>query len=182
VTARDLRKGSVLLFVVSAAATTFGQTQPPPKLPWGIGAQSAITLNLPADVRRIAEDDLEYDDGDAVKGVRADLNGDGVGDFLLQSDRRLCGNGGCVYVLCDGATRKKLGLFFGSVLYVYAERTHGYADVATYSHISASSATFTEYSFDGAQYSTRSKRTVDGVNTERLLRTLQSIPIWQPHQ
>ena len=93
-------------------------------MPWGIGAESTITLDVPAPIRRIAEDDLEYDDRQPIKGIRADLNGDGVDDFLLQSASRLCGNGGCVYVLCDGATRKKLGLFFGSVVYVYAERTH----------------------------------------------------------
>jgi len=169
----------VSILTVSSAIPLLSQAAPP-NLPWGIGPDSTVTLALPAAVRRIAEDDLEYDDGAPVKGVSVDLNGDNVNEFLLQSERRLCGNGGCVYVLCDGKTRRKLGLFFGSPLYVYAERTRGYPNVATYSHLSATSATYTEYGFDGTQYITISKRTVEGTNADRLLQMLRQIPIWRP--
>ena len=173
-------RGGVVLLIVSGAVTLFGQAQPPPKLPWGIGPQSVIPIDVPADIRRAVADDLEYDDGEPIKGVTADLDGDGVRDFLLQSAPSLCGNGGCVYVVCDGATHRKLGEFFGSPLYVRAERTRGYPNVATYSHLSAASATYTEYSFDGKSYVVTSKRTLEGPALDRLSGTLRQVPIWKP--
>jgi hypothetical protein len=173
-------RGGVVLLIVSGAVTLFGQAQPPPKLPWGIGPQSVIPIDVPADIRRAVADDLEYDAGEPIKGVAADLDGDGVRDFLLQSAPSLCGNGGCVYVVCDGATHRKLGKFFGSPLYVRAERTRGYPNVATYSHLSAASATYTEYSFDGKSYVVTSKRTLEGPALDRLSGTLRQVPIWKP--
>ena len=117
---------------------------------------------MPADIRRAVSADLEYDEGEPIEGVAVDLNGDAINDYLLQSAPRLCGNGGCVYVVCDGATERKLGQFFGSPLYVRAEFAHGYPNIATYSHQNAGSGTYTDYSFNGKAYIVTSARTVRG--------------------
>jgi hypothetical protein len=117
-----VKRIAILVCSLSAGLSPLAQTRAP-KPPWGIGPQSVIPIDVPADIRRTLGDDLEYDDGEPVKGVTADFDGDGVRDFLLQSAPSLCGNGGCVYVLCDGATHRTLGQFFGSPLYVRAERT-----------------------------------------------------------
>jgi len=170
----------ILVWALSAGVSVLAQGQPPPKPPFGIGLQSVTSINVPADVRRGVADDLEYDDGDPIKGIATDLNGDGVSDFILQSAPSLCGNGGCVYVLVDGASRRKIGEFFGTPLYVRAERTHGYPNIATYSHLSAASATHTEYSFDGRTYVVMSKRTLEGAVADRMTETLRQIPIWRP--
>jgi hypothetical protein len=166
-----------LLFVAVVSAAMSAQTS---RLPFAVGQQNVTTINMPTDVRRAIADDLEYDEADPLKGVATDLNGDGVTDFLVQSAPSLCGNGGCVYVLIDGAARRKVGQFFGGPLYVRAERSRGYANVATYSHASAQTGTFTEYSFDGNSYVVTSKRTVEGPALERLTEALRQIPNWTP--
>jgi hypothetical protein len=178
-----MRNALQLVFVVltgAVALTEPAHAQGPPKPPWALAQQSAISIALPPDVRLAAASDLDYDDAEPITGVAVDLNGDGIRDYLLQSAPRLCGNGGCVYVLYDGATRKKLGEFFGSPLYVHVERSHGAQNIATYSHQSADSATYTEYGFDGKVYSVTSVRTVTGPAADRLLETLRQIPIWPP--
>lgn len=169
-----------VLWPLGATAAFTAQSVRPPAAPWAFTQQSAIVVRVPATVRRAAGADLEYDETEPIKGAALDLNGDGVVDYLLQSAPSLCGNGGCVYVLCDGKTHKKLGEFLGSPLYVQAQRTHGYPRIAAYSHQSAASATYTEYSFDGTAYVVASTRTVEGAALDRLLESLRGIPVWRP--
>ena len=83
-------------------------------------------------------------------------------------------------MVCDGATRRKLGQFFGSPLYVRAEFAHGYPNIATYSHQTAGSSTYTDYSFNGKAYVVTSARTVEGAAADRLFETLRRVPIWRP--
>src|SRR6266404_5703715 len=111
--------------VISCLCVTIARAalaQSPPKPPWGLGMENTIPVSVPTRIRSRVGADLEYDDSEPMKGVVFDLDGDGVKDYLLQSAPSLCGNGGCIYVLCDGATGRKLGQFFGSPLYIRAER------------------------------------------------------------
>ncbi len=170
----------LVLWCISAAVGQITHAQGAPKPPWGLEPQSTIRINVPVDIRRAIGSDLEYDEAEPIKGVAVDLNGDGIIDYLLQSAPSLCGTGGCIYVVCDGATRRKLGQFFGSPLYVRAERGHGYPNIATYSHQSARSGIYTEYSFDGKAYVVTSARTVEGAAAEGLFETLRRVPIWRP--
>lgn len=173
---------TLILSCILATVGHIAQAQEPPKAPWGLEPQSTTPISVPADIRRTVGPDLDYDEAEPIKGVAADLNGDGIKDYLLQSAARLCGNGGCVYVLCDGATRKKVGQFLGSPLIVRAERVHGYPNIATYSHQSAGSATYTDYSFDGTTYVVTSTRRVEGAAADRLSETLRRVPIWRPRR
>jgi hypothetical protein len=163
-----------------AALGQMTHAQGPPKAPWGLSLQSTTPTSVPADIRRAVGFDLEYDEAEPINGVAVDLNGDGIKDYLLQSAPSLCGNGGCVYVVCDGATKVKVGQFFGSPLIVRAERVHGYPIIATYSHQSAGSGDYTDYSFDGNVYVVTSTRRVEGEALDRLLETLRRVPIWRP--
>jgi hypothetical protein len=171
---------TIVIWALLAGVSVLLQAPPTPRLPWGVGPQGVIPIDVPAEIRSAVSDDLEYDDGEPIKGVTADLDGDSIRDFLLQSAPSLCGNGGCVYVLVDGKTHRKLGEFFGSPLYVYAERTHGHPNIATYNHLSASSATYTEYGFDGSSYVVTSKRTLEGPAADRFTEILRQIPILKP--
>jgi len=168
-----------VLTFMTAAFGPHTHAQGPPKPPWGFDAQSATPISVPGEIRRIVGSDLEYDEADPIKGVAVDLNGDGVDDYLLQSAPSLCGTGGCVYVLCDGASRRKLGQFFGNPLYMHAERVHGYPTIATYSHQSADSGNYTTYSFDGKAYVVTSARAVHGTAVDRLFETLRRVPMWR---
>ena len=171
------------LVVVSCISAAVGQitgTEGQPKRPWGLEPQSTIRIDVPADIRRAMSAELEYDEGEPIKGVALDLNRDGIIDYLLQSAPSLCGNGGCIYVLCDGSTRRKIGQFLGSRLNVLAELAHGYPNIATYSHQSAGSAAYTEYTFDGATYVVTAAHTMEGAAVDRLFETLRRVPIWRP--
>lgn len=170
---------SVLVFV-AATVGEMSQAQEPPGPPWRLESELPIQIDLPADLRLAAGSDLDYEAGEPVRAVAVDLNGDGVNDYLLQSAPRLCGNGGCVWMVCDGATRRSLGRFFGSPIYIHAQRSHGYPNVATYSHQSAGSGNYTEYRFDGRTYVVASARTVEGAAVDRLFETLQRVPLWRP--
>jgi hypothetical protein len=173
------------ILMVSCLSVAFAQVLPAqgaPQAPWGIDLTSTTPIRVPADIRRLVGADLEYDETELIKGVVVDLGGDGIDDYLLQSAPSLCGNGGCIYVLCDGATRKKLGQFFGSSIYVSAERVRGYPNIATYSRQSAQSASYIEYRFDGSGYVVASARTVEGAALNRLLETLRPVQIWRPRR
>ena len=82
----------------------------------------------------------------------------------------------------DGATRTKVGEFFGSPLIVRAERVRGYSNIATYSHSNAGSGVFTEYSFDGQAYIVASRRGVEGAAVDRLFEVLSRVPTWPPRR
>jgi hypothetical protein len=169
-----------LLACISAAFGHITRAQAPPKAPWGLDPHDTTSISVPEDIRRAAAGDLDYEDAEPLKGVAVDLNGDGIEDYLLQSAPRLCGNGGCVYVLCDGATRSKLGQFFGSPLYVRADRAHGYPNIATYSRQSVDSGVYTQYSFDGRAYVVTSRRLFKGAAVDRLFEMLRRVPMWRP--
>lgn len=178
VAARPQRIVSVL-FGVCAAVGQLAQAQAPPQAPWALDAMSTGVISVPAEVRRAAGNDLDYDETEQVQGVTVDLNGDGVDEFLLRS-ARLCGGGGCVYALFDGTTRRQVGRFFGSPIVVGAERVHGYPTIATYSHQDAESGEYTEHRFDGTVYVVTSERRVVGSALEQLLEELRRVPVWRP--
>ena len=112
----------LVLSCISAVVGQIADAQGPPKPPWRLEPESTTPISVPADIRRAVG--LEYNEIAPVKGVAVDLNGDGIIDYLVQSAPSLCGNGGCIYELVDGATRRR---FNGSPLYVRAERVLGYA-------------------------------------------------------
>ena len=168
-----------MLACLLAALGNMALAQDPPKAPWRLESHSTTLIAIPAAIR-LAAVDLEYGDAEPLKGVVVDLNEDGVHDYLLQSAPSLCGNGGCAYVLCDGATGRKIGEFFGSPIVVRAERRRGYPDIETYSQMGAGSGDHAEYGFDGAAYVVTARRTVEGETAARLLETLRRAPVWQP--
>ncbi len=113
-----------LLIFVSVTAQ-----QSPPKAPWVLDSIDAGPISVPAAVRSRLE--LEYGDADSIRGVLADLNGDGIVDYIIQSAPGLCGTGGCVYSIVDGAQGKTLGQVFGNPLYVRSAKTRGYLVIET---------------------------------------------------
>ena len=172
----------ILVFsLIAAASGRIAHAEDRPKAPWAFEPESTTPISVPTDIRRAVGFDLEYEEAEPINGVAVDLNGDDVKDYLLRSAQRHCGTGGCMYALCDGASRRKLGEFFGSPLIVWAERVHGYPNIAIYSHQSAGSGIYTKYSFDGSVYVVTSKQTLEGPAVGRLFETLRRVPVWRPH-
>src|SRR5207249_3605793 len=77
---------------------------------WAFTMDTSREIQLPvAIVQAVEFGELEYD-GPPYRGFLADLNGDGVPEYVVQSAPTLCANGGCPYALFDGATLRPLGL------------------------------------------------------------------------
>ncbi len=113
-----------------------------------------------------------------VKGVHADLNGDGTDDYLVQGT--MCGTGGCPCVVYNGRTHAKIGDVFGSMIIVRAETTRDSANIDTYSYLSAQAGTVTSFVFDGESYVVKSRQQAEGQLVQDLFAGWQQIPRWQP--
>jgi hypothetical protein len=83
--------------------------------------------------------ELEYD-GPPYRGLRTDLDGDGALEYIVESARSLCANGGCVYALFDGATLRPLGSVFGGWLGVRVAPAGAFPIITALSHLSAEAA------------------------------------------
>jgi len=152
-----------------------------PSTGWRLDAASAVQLTVPAVIRMSVGAELEYDDTVPMKGIAADLNGDGRIDYLLQSAPSLCGNSGCIYVLVDGARRRRIGDFFGSPLIIRPARSHGYPIIATYSHTSVGSGEIADFRFNGMKYVLASTHRFAGKALDQATAAMSRVPPWRPH-
>lgn len=119
--------------------------------------------------------DLDY--GDELPHVRAiDLNGDGRSELLLTSPAgRLCGNGGCPYVLLAADNLKRIGEFFGH-LAVLDQRINGFRIVQSFSHSGAGATSLDTYVFAGGTYRLVSHVTLDSCGLEQWSRRMRKKP------
>lgn len=124
--------------------------------------------------------DLEYSETtDTVKGIRVDLNGDGVMDYIIQSAPSLCGTGGCGYAVFDGARHKSLGEVRGT-LYFLAEKVRGYPIIVSVTSMGLDLAEYTTSRFNGEAYVEVATREVRTGTRDSLDRILERIPLWRP--
>lgn len=75
-------------------------------------SMSQVKLPTTGDIPNVLNQ-LEYYDNAVPYVFRKDLNGDGIGDFLIVSASSLCGTGGCPYALVDGKTMRQIELYVG---------------------------------------------------------------------
>jgi hypothetical protein len=111
-------------------------------------------------------------------GAVADLNGDGVSDYILKGTAEACGTGGCLYRIINGKSAMVIGHVWGNPLVVRAQMTSGFPDIDVYSHSSASTGSFTSYAFNGSKYVQRSKRNLAGQEVTALFAALDKIQRW----
>lgn len=162
------------------------RAQAAPLLPWYVNRSVVLPLRISVAVRNTPQfqgliEDLEYDVAtDTIKAIVADLNGDGTGDYIIQSAPSLCGNGACEYAVFDGATHKSLGILNGFTLYVLADRAHGYPIIVAMRTMGAFEAQYTIYRFNGSEYIELSTRDVKDGARDSQSRDLARIPPWRP--
>ena len=173
-----LRLHNWFFAVAVALATT--RAQGIPSTGWRLDPESAVQITVPANIRTSVGAELEYDDTVQIKGIAADLNGDGRIDYLLQSAPSLCGNSGCIYVLVDGARGRRIGDFFGSPLIIRPARSHGYPLIATYSHTSFGSGEIVNFRFNGTKYVLAFTHRFAGRALDQLIGELSRVPPWRP--
>ena len=136
-----------------------------------IDSASMSQVKLPSigDVPNLL-DQFEYYDNAVPYVFQKDLNGDGVGDFLIVSASSLCGTGGCPYALVDGKTMRQIGNFFGGIIVISDQKINRFPVIQSYSHISAGSGNFTTYIYDGKKYQVVSQVYLIGESVEELFK------------
>jgi hypothetical protein len=138
----------------------------------GVHPTSTREIQLPAAVVDSPEfGELEYD-GPPYRGL-----GDGTPEYVVQSAPSLCGNGGCVYALFDGASLRPLGLVFGDWLIVRGGPAGTYPAITAYSHLSAEAATDTTFVYDGGRYVRGASVEVRGAVLDRLVDESRRVPV-----
>lgn len=152
--------------------------QSAPVAPWAFNSDSTIPIAVPSDIRNAAAD-LEYDDGQAIKGLMVDLNEDGSPEFVMQSAPSLCG-ANCVFLIVDGKTHRRLAQLNGARVQVESTRSSGYPAISVLSYEGHDSGRFLTLRYDGSAYATMAARSVQGNALERLVEQLRAVPVWRP--
>lgn len=95
---------------------------------------------------------LEYPENTDPGVLNIDLNKDREPEIIIQSSQSLCGTGGCIYILIEGDTKRKIGEFFGSVLLITDKKVGGFPVIHSYSSLSANGGNYNVYVHDGTTY------------------------------
>lgn len=96
------------------------------------------------------------------KGLKIDINGDGVDDYIIMPEPMSCGNGGCEYTLIDGASGKLLGGTFGEPIYVMKRKINGQPVIIETKSMGADKVMVSTEVFDGKCYVTISSVYLQG--------------------
>jgi hypothetical protein len=110
------------------------------------------SLSLPSvgDLDR-ALTELDYQD-ESPFVYAIDLDGDRAPEYLVTTPNgRLCGTGGCPYILLAGKSMKRIGEFFGH-LAILDERVNGYRIIQAFSRYRGVATNLDTYVFDGRAY------------------------------
>ena len=167
-----------LLMVFLLSLSLPGQPGGEPRRPWALTMDAVAPIHLPSALRTGVLDQLEYEPGDTIKGIAVDLNRDKLIDYIVQSAPRLCGSGGCVYLVIDGRTKTVIGRIFGEPLYVHQHVVQGYPDISAYSHRSATEGSYTIWRFQHGEYRQTGSRSMHGATLDSLIHSLGRIPSW----
>lgn len=147
---------------------------------WQFSYQSAVPIRVPAWLRADslrAVLSYDVDSTEAVAGFQADLNRDGIQDYVFRFSRTGCGTN-CEYALVDGRTHRTLGRVGGTVLVVRRTVINGYPVIEGYGHSSVDSGYWSTLVFDGRAYVAVASVYVEGVSQTRLFESLKGIPHW----
>lgn len=109
--------------------------------------------------------------------MRLELNDDNALDYLLPT---LCGTGGCVWLVFDGATGRPFGELSGRPLCTTAERAGGLPVLESFWHLSAGSGLHQRFTFDGAIYARSSAIPLEGEAVTDLFERLDGLPRLTP--
>jgi hypothetical protein len=169
------------LAVAALAATPASGQRPPsaPKPPWVLETRNVVPINLPAALLPAIEWDGIRSER-PLMGAVADLNEDGVSDYLLKGGADVCDIGGCLYGIIDGKSRKPIGEIWGDPLIVRGDRNHGFHTIDSYSQGSARSGTFATSFFDGLAYVNKETKFIEGRQIEILFWRFEKLPRWPP--
>jgi len=168
---------SKLRVAVAILCMTVGASLHAQEGDWAFTVKSGAALELPESPSIAAAlAYLDYQPGEPIVGLRADLNQDGTDDYVIRSSTGLCGTGGCSYALIDGSRLERLGEVFGNPVLVRGRMINGYPVINAYGHSSADSGTYGTFVFDGKEYVLVSHVSLSGASLAELFDEINQIP------
>lgn len=143
------------LLAVSALAAEKNAGPAKPALPavghvYASDAFQPVPMTSIGDIDRLTRD-FDLLDGEPLRVRREAFGGDAEAEWLVMSPERLCGTGGCLYVLFDGKTAREIGRFFGTLI-VLQRRQNGYPVIQTISRQDESFSSLRTFVFADRQY------------------------------
>ena len=109
-------------------------------------------FQVPSDIQKILSVEFEGNDYRNFKGTVIDINHDQIKDYIVSSEPYLCGTGGCLFLIVDGAQTSIIGRIFGNPLFIFKKNINGFPVVHAYSHSSAQSGSYNCYIYNGEKY------------------------------
>jgi hypothetical protein len=131
-------------------------------------------VRIPPDI----VEEFEYYDNEVPRVFQWDLNGDNKYETLVKSNKSMCGNGGCEYVLIDGMTGRTIANVFGSDIFILKKKKgQSFPDLRTYSYMGGNRAAIDTYSYRHGNYVVVSHFEVTGKEISRYQQSLTKVPV-----
>lgn len=133
-------------------------------------------LKLP-DLKNILFE-LEYFEKISPDVFEYDLNGDNANEIFIKSNTSLCGNGGCVYILIDGKSKRRIGNFLGAPLVVIQKKNgQNFPDIEAYGHTGAGTGNIETFRYSTGKYKSISSIDLSGKLLEIYLNRIGMVSV-----
>ncbi|HBA87136.1 MAG TPA: hypothetical protein DCZ75_03850 [Geobacter sp.] len=133
--------------------------------------------NIP-NLKSVLEDELVYSQDSSPQVFLYDLNQDGSCEILIKSHESLCSSGGCLYIMIDGKSRKRLGELFGDpVIVLRGKAGQSFPDIQAYTRSGAGTGTLETFRYSNAKYRSVSSEDLSGKRQRKYLEEIRKIPV-----
>jgi hypothetical protein len=105
-----------------------------------------------------------------------DINGDGISDYIIESDQVICGTGGCIYLVIDGKTLEKKLDYLGSPPIISDHKFNGHSVILIMKYNGPDKATIDVYKFKKRKYERTKSFTLSGKKLENQLNKFRKAP------
>jgi hypothetical protein len=169
-----------IIFCVVACATIFFTNS----VFAGNNSFSGINLES-SDFKRTSLPDIEslrtiiVDEGlDDSKPLvySVDINGDGIPDYIIESDQVICGTGGCIYLVIDGKTFEKKFDFLGNPPIISDRKFNGHSVILILKYSGPDKATIDVYEFRKKEYERTKSIKLSGEKLNSQLKKFRKAP------
>jgi hypothetical protein len=105
-----------------------------------------------------------------------DINGDGIPDYIIESDQVICGTGGCIYLVIDGKTFEKKLDFLGSPPIISDRKFNGHSVILILKYSGPDKATIGVYEFKNKEYERTKTIILSGEKLKKQLKRFRKAP------
>lgn len=168
---------TLLFLLLLIASNAHAAGLPPFKIDSQQSFKTEHLENIP-NLKSVLEDELVYPQDSSPKVFLYDLNQDGSSEILIKSHESLCSSGGCLYIMIDGKSRKRLGELFGDpVIVLRGKPGQSFPDIQIYTRSGAGTGTRETFRHSSGKYRSVSSEELTGKRHGKYLEEVRKIPI-----